>query len=190
MWRLFHLVFGVGGVDPLAVSAGLQQDLDGVELQQDLAGHAVKEGDVGQSCRRQQENLTAGGALTQLWRIRITDHNLVTAGMYTQIFSVWKESKSWNPGLFFPPSLQSTLVWICCPHSLMSAVTMSCMLSRKLARCCVDVWWGDVIWATTAAASARAASTLLSSVRMSARHRIPSTCRWQSHSLFPDRLNI
>lgn len=66
VWRLFHLVFGVGGVHPLAVSAGLQQDLDGVELQQDLAGHAVKEGDVGQSCRRQQENLTAGGALTQL----------------------------------------------------------------------------------------------------------------------------
>lgn len=60
-------------------------------------------------------------------------------------------------------------------HSLMSAVTMSCMLSRKLARCCVDVWWGEVIWATTAAASARAASTLLSSVKMSARHRMPST---------------
>lgn len=59
-----YLVFGVGGVDPLAVSAGLQQDLDGVELQQDLAGHAVEEGDVGQSCRRQQENFTTGGALT------------------------------------------------------------------------------------------------------------------------------
>lgn len=63
----------------------------------------------------------------------------------------------------------------CDVHSLMSAVTMSCMLSRKLARCCVDVWWGEVIWATTAAASALAASTLLSSVKMSARHRIPST---------------
>jgi len=61
-------------------------------------------------------------------------------------------------------------------YVLMSAVTMSCMLSRKLARCWVDVWCGEVIWATTAAASARATSTLLSSVRMSARHKIPSTC--------------
>lgn len=66
-----YLVFGVGGVDPLAVSAGLQQDLNGVELQQDLAGHAVEEGDVGQSCRRQQENLTTGGALTQLCQITV-----------------------------------------------------------------------------------------------------------------------
>ena len=60
---------------------------------------------------------------------------------------------------------------------------MSCMLSRKLARCCVDVWCGEVIWATTAAASARAASTLLSSVKMSARHRIPSTCKGDKYTL-------
>lgn len=62
------LIFGVGCVDPLAVSAGPQKDLDGVELQQDLAGHAVEEGDVGQSCGRQQEHLATGGALTQLWQ--------------------------------------------------------------------------------------------------------------------------
>ena len=61
-----YLVFGVGGVHPLTVSAGLQQDLHGVELQQDLAGHAVEEGDVGQRRRRQQEDLAAGGALAQL----------------------------------------------------------------------------------------------------------------------------
>lgn len=61
-----HLVLGVRRVHPLAVPAGLQQDLDGVELQQDLAGHAVEEGDVGQGGRRQQEDLTTGGALAQL----------------------------------------------------------------------------------------------------------------------------
>lgn len=66
-----HLVFGVGRVHPLAVPAGLKQDLDGVELQQDLAGHAVEEGDVGQGRRRQQEHLAAGGALAQLCRRRI-----------------------------------------------------------------------------------------------------------------------
>lgn len=60
-----HLVFGVGRVDSLAVSAGLQQDLDGIELQQNLTGHAVEEGDVGQGRRRQEEHFTTGGALTQ-----------------------------------------------------------------------------------------------------------------------------
>lgn len=65
-----HLVLGVGRVHPLAVPAGLQQDLDGVELQQDLAGHAVEEGDVGQSGRRQQEDLATGGALAQLCGIQ------------------------------------------------------------------------------------------------------------------------
>lgn len=77
---IYYLVFGVGGVDPLAVSAGLQQDLDGVELQQDLTGHAVEEGDVGQSCRRQQENLPAGGALAQLCQTTVTEQERVTAG--------------------------------------------------------------------------------------------------------------
>ena len=61
-----YLVFGVGRVHPLAVSAGLQQDLDGVQLQQDLAGHAVEERDVGQGRRRQEEDFTTGGALAQL----------------------------------------------------------------------------------------------------------------------------
>lgn len=60
------LVFGVRRVHSLAVSAGLQQDLDGVELQQDLTGHAVEEGDVGQSGRGQEEDFPAGGRLTQL----------------------------------------------------------------------------------------------------------------------------
>lgn len=61
-----HLVFGVRGVHPLAVLARLQQDVDGVELQQDLAGHAVEEGDVGKGRRRQKEDLAAGGALAQV----------------------------------------------------------------------------------------------------------------------------
>lgn len=58
------LVFGVGGVYPLAVFAGLKQDMDGIELQENLTGHAVKEGDVGQGCGRKEEHLTTGGALT------------------------------------------------------------------------------------------------------------------------------
>lgn len=64
------------------------------------------------------------------------------------------------------------------PHdSLTRAVTISSMLSRKLLRCWVKGRCGDVTWATTAAASARVASEWLSSVRMSAKHRTPSTCR-------------
>lgn len=64
------MVLGVGRVYSLAVPAGLQQDLDGVELQQDLTGHAVEEGDVGQGDRRQQEDLATGGALAQLCGIQ------------------------------------------------------------------------------------------------------------------------
>lgn len=120
-----YLVFGVGGVHPLAVSAGLQQDLDGAELQQDLAGHAVEEGDVGQSCRRQQENLPTGGALTQLYQITVPHQDPVTAGNTFSLHKNYLSLQKWK---------------LCGPHLLMSAVTMSCMLSRKLARCCVDVW--------------------------------------------------
>lgn len=61
-----HLVLGVWRVHSLAVPTGLQEDVDGVQLQQDLTGHAVKEGDVGERRRRQEEDLTTGGALTQL----------------------------------------------------------------------------------------------------------------------------
>ena len=61
--------------------------------------------------------------------------------------------------------------------SLTRAVTISSMLSRKLLRCWVKGRCGEVTWATTAAASARVASEWLSSVRMSAKHRTPSTCR-------------
>lgn len=53
-----YLVFGVGCVNSLAVSAGLQQDVDGVKLQENLTGHAVEEGDIGQGCRRQEEYFT------------------------------------------------------------------------------------------------------------------------------------
>lgn len=62
-----YLIFGVGCVDSLAVFAGLQQDVDGIKLQENLAGHAVEEGDVGQGCRRQEEYFTTGGGLAQLW---------------------------------------------------------------------------------------------------------------------------
>lgn len=61
-----YLVFGVGRVYSLAVFAGLQQDVDGIELQKNLTGHAVEEGDVGQGCRSQEEHFPTGGALTQL----------------------------------------------------------------------------------------------------------------------------
>lgn len=60
--------------------------------------------------------------------------------------------------------------------SLTRAVTISSMLSRKLLRCWVKGRCGEVTWATTAAASARVASEWLSSVKMSAKHRTPSTC--------------
>lgn len=61
--------------------------------------------------------------------------------------------------------------------SLTRAVTISSMLSRKLLRCWVKGRWGEVTWATTAAASARVASEWLSSVKMSAKHSTPSTCK-------------
>ena len=61
--------------------------------------------------------------------------------------------------------------------SLTRAVTISSMLSRKLLRCWVKGRCGEVTWATTAAASARVASEWLSSVKMSAKHRTPSTCK-------------
>lgn len=56
------------------------------------------------------------------------------------------------------------------------------MFSRKLVRCWVKDRCGEVTWATTAAASALVASEWLSSVKMSAKHRIPSTCRWRERS--------
>lgn len=61
-----YLVFGVGCVDSLAVFAGLHQDMYGVELQEYLTGHAVKEGDIGQGCRCQEEHFPTGGTLAQL----------------------------------------------------------------------------------------------------------------------------
>ena len=57
---------------------------------------------------------------------------------------------------------------------LTSAVTISSICSRKLLRCWVNVSCGDVICAITAAASAWVASEWVLSVRMSARHSIPS----------------
>lgn len=63
-----HLVFGVRRVDALPVSAGLQQDVNGVELQEDFTGHAVEEGDIRQRCRGQQKHFAAGRALTQTCR--------------------------------------------------------------------------------------------------------------------------
>lgn len=75
-----HLVFGVRRVDAPPVSAGPQQDVNGVELQEDFTGHAVKEGDVRQRCRGQQKHFAAGRALTQTCR-----HN-VSAGRLTGVW--------------------------------------------------------------------------------------------------------
>lgn len=172
-----YLVFGVGRVNPPAVFAGLQQDVDGIKLQENLTGHAVKEGDVGQGGRSQEEYFTTGGALTQLW-----EQDIIEVRWWSLYSSYFTDRQKVLCFYIFCIWCKDTELSNSCPagqrssHSLISAVTMSCMLSRKLARCCVDVWWGEVIWATTAAASALAASTLLSSVKMSARHRIPSTC--------------
>lgn len=179
-----YLVFWVRSVDSLAVSAGLQQDLDGIELQEDLTGHAVEEGDVGQGCRRQEEHFTTGGGLAQLWQNKTSFAKLRAFKTFKRYQSHHLFKVKLSSGYFFDYqrilflqtiSQRSGLHHQHHIHSLMSAVTMSCMLSRKLPRCCVDVWWGEVIWATTAAASALAASTLLSSVKISAKHRIPST---------------
>lgn len=92
-----HLVLGVGRVHPLAVPAGLQQDLDGVELQQDLAGHAVEEGDVGQSGRRQQEDLATGGALAQLCRSQSAKGPVYFIYLLTCLVLLYKATKNDTP---------------------------------------------------------------------------------------------
>ena len=51
-----HLVPGIRRVYSLFVAAGLQEDADGIQLQEHLTGHRVKEGDVGKGCRGQQED--------------------------------------------------------------------------------------------------------------------------------------
>lgn len=66
--------------------------------------------------------------------------------------------------------------------SLTRAVTISSMLSRKLLRCWEKGRCGEVTWATTAAASARVASEWLSSVKMSAKHSTPSTCKQRDNT--------
>lgn len=54
--RASHLVPGIRRVHSLLVTAGFQQDPDGVQLQEHLTGHCVKEGDVGKGRRGQQED--------------------------------------------------------------------------------------------------------------------------------------
>ena len=53
----------VGGT--LLVAAGLQEDADGIQLQEHLTGHRVKEGDVGKGRRGQQEDFPRRGLLAQ-----------------------------------------------------------------------------------------------------------------------------
>lgn len=65
---VFYLIFRVGSIHSLAVFAGLEEDVDGVELKEDLTGHAVEESDVGKGSRRQEEDLATGGTPAQLWR--------------------------------------------------------------------------------------------------------------------------
>lgn len=48
-----HLVPGVGCVHSLFVTAGFQEDPDGIQLQKHLTGHRVKEGNVGKGRRGQ-----------------------------------------------------------------------------------------------------------------------------------------
>lgn len=60
-----HLVPGIRRVYSLFVTAGLQEDADGIQLQEHLTGHCVKEGDVGKGCRGQQEDFPRRGLLAQ-----------------------------------------------------------------------------------------------------------------------------
>lgn len=62
-----HLVPGIRCVHSLLVTAGLQEDTDGIQLQEHLAGHRVKEGDVGKGRRGQQEDFPRRGLLAQFW---------------------------------------------------------------------------------------------------------------------------
>ena len=59
------LVPGVRRVYSLLVAAGLQQHADGIQLQEHLTGHRVKEGDVGKGRRGQQEDFPRRGLLAQ-----------------------------------------------------------------------------------------------------------------------------
>lgn len=65
-----HLVPGIRRVYPLLVAAGFQEDADGIQLQEHLAGHRVKEGDVGKGRRGQQEDFPGRGLLAQFWMAR------------------------------------------------------------------------------------------------------------------------
>lgn len=76
-----YLVFGVRRVHSLPVSTGLDQDANGVELQEDFTGHAVKERDVCQSCRGQQKHFTAGGIFTQIYT-NITTFNSIWCSFF------------------------------------------------------------------------------------------------------------
>lgn len=51
-----YLVPSIRRVHSLLVTAGFQEDTDGVQLQEHLAGHCIKERDVGKGRRGQQED--------------------------------------------------------------------------------------------------------------------------------------
>lgn len=51
-----HLVPGIRRIYSLLVTAGLQEDADGIQLKEHLTGHRVQEGDVGKGRRGQQED--------------------------------------------------------------------------------------------------------------------------------------
>lgn len=65
-----HLIPGVRRIHSLLVAASFQEDTDGIQLEKHLAGHRVKEGDVGKGRRRQQEDFPRRRLLAQFWMVK------------------------------------------------------------------------------------------------------------------------
>lgn len=88
-----HLVPGIRRVHPLLVAAGFQEDTDGIQLQEHLAGHRVKEGDVGQGRRGQQEDFPGRGLLAQFWMAR-REKIASLKSAFTSVFSFGSHNSS------------------------------------------------------------------------------------------------
>lgn len=76
--------------------------MDGIKLQEDLTGHAVKEGDIGQGSRRQEEHFTTGRGLTQLWEKK-KDVTYQTAGVLIIHRNIQNASKANHKIYGWPP---------------------------------------------------------------------------------------
>ncbi len=129
-WGLFmclkteYLVFWVWRVDALAVSAGLEQDVNSIELQQDFTCHAIKECDVCQCCWGQQKHFTTGSTLTQICRHTCkkkrwnTGNHLVSFFKMSSLLVIWIRTgslkKIWMLTMLLlkPKSKSKHLKWV------------------------------------------------------------------------------